>query len=288
MRLLFRCAARASICGLLIMLLCPDLPSQSRRRTLPETQVRAADLRQPAAMKVRVDEGLVTVDIRFTPLQEVLREFADWTGVVFEIESQENSPVSLRLQGLPVEDAIRRITGDANTLVYYEPGEGGPRVSFVRVFPRTRRNANPSILYIGSGAVTKTEADAVDSPEQALAVLEGSEDVEARQRAVEVLVEAQHSSAAGALAGALEDPAAEVRAAAIEGLAGLGARQALAGISKALKDPNPGVRQSAIEAISLLGDATSVRDLMPLLRDKDASVAAAAEMAVRKLAARAP
>jgi hypothetical protein len=222
-------------------------------------------------------------------MQRVLRELAGWTGVVFEVESQENPQVSIHLDAVPLENAIQRITQGSDSIFYYDRDElGKSRVSYVRVFSRAKQTAPVSLEYIGIGKVTKTEADAVDSPEQALAALEKSDNVEARQKALEVLVDAKHPSAVAALTKALQDPSPEVRVAAIEGLAALGARASLPEIVKTLRDGHPGVRQSAIVAVSLLGDSTNVRDLSPLLRDKDQSVAATAEREIRKLASRRP
>jgi len=261
----------------------PSLQAQSRqspfRRPVPQPQPT-----QPGSMRLRVQQDLVVADVRFMPLQNVLEELAAWAGVVFEVESQENPVISIRLDGVPLEEAIQRITVNEDSVFYYAAGDAGEsRVTFVRVFSRAERNASPSLRYLGSGTVTRTEADAVDSPEQALTALKQSNDVEARQKAVEVLVESKHAAAPEALTQALEDPAPAVRAAAVEGLAALGAQASLPQIIKVLGDGNAGVRQSAVVAVSLLGNADSVADLKPLLRDRDAEVSAAAEMAIRKL-----
>ncbi len=243
----------------------------------------------PSSVRVRVQQDLVTAEVRNAPLQRVLRELAGWTGVVFEVETQENPPVSIRLDGVPLDAAIERLTQSSNSIIYYETdAHGRRRVTYVRVFSRARPNTPVSIEYIGTGRVTKTEADAVDDPEQALAALESSGSVEARQKAVEVLVDARHPSAVAALTKALRDLAPEVRTAALEGLVALGARTSLPEILKTLKDEHASVRQSAIIAVSLLGDAQNVRDLSPLLRDRDRNVAATAEREIRKLGARRP
>jgi hypothetical protein len=270
---------------LTLLLLAEPQFAQVPSRQGPVRRGSAEEVKQPASMKMRVQQERVTAEIRFTPLHRVLEELAAWTGVVFEVESQDNTPVSVRLNGLPVEAAVERITQNSDSVFYYDRGvQGESRVSYVRIFSRTNRNAPPSLRYIGSGKVTKTEADLVDSPEQALAILQKGGNVEARQKAIEVLVESKDAAAVGALTQVLQDPAAELKVAAIEGLASLGARAALPEILKALRDSHPGVRQSAVVAVSLIGDADHVRNLRPLAKDRDASVAAAADAAIRKLA----
>ena len=235
-------------------------------------------------MKMRIEDGFVTAEIRATPLQGVLEELADRTGVVFSIQSQENQPISISLYRVSLEEAIQRILSSENNIIYYgRDAAGNTRIEYVRVEPRANAPAQPSIRYIGTGAVTKTGEDTVDTPDQALKVLSESANLEARQKAIEVLVAAKGEVATLALMGALSDPAPEIRAAAIEGLASLGARSALPAIILSLKDKHPGVRQSAIVALALLGDAENVKDLKPLVKDQDASVAAAADIAIRKL-----
>jgi hypothetical protein len=246
---------------------------------------------EPAAMRLRLEGLDVVAQISNMPLQDVLAELAAWSGIVFEIESMENPTVSMTFYrpGVPLPEAIQRLTGNNNSIIYYEQDEAGPsRVRFVRIFTRTPRPTPPSLHYIGTGAITKRSDDIVDSPEQALAVLAGSSNLVARQKAIEVLVGSKTAPAVQALKMVLDDPAAEIKVAAIEGLASLGAHDALPQILRALKDAHPGVRQSAIVAVGLLGDAKNVKDLKPLLKDPDSSVAAAADVALQKLSARRP
>ncbi|HYK90004.1 MAG TPA: HEAT repeat domain-containing protein [Acidobacteriota bacterium] len=238
----------------------------------------------PSYMKVRVDENLVTANVRTTPLQQVLQEIADRTGLVFEVQSQDDPPISINLFRVRIQEAVERIVASDNSIFYYgKDASQQSRIEFVRVFPRINQPQQPSLIYIGTGAITKSGNDTVDSPEDALKVLTDSQNLEARQKAVEVLVAAKGELATLALTAALLDPAPEVRVAAIEGLASLGAHSALPGIIQSLKDKHPGVRQSAITAVALMGDSESIKELKPLSKDRDVSVAAAAEEAIRTL-----
>jgi hypothetical protein len=235
-------------------------------------------------MRVRLEEDQFTAEIRATPLQKVLHEVADRTGVIFEVQSQDNPLISISLYRVGMQEGLQRILAAQNSIFYFfEDAARQGRIEFVRVFPRGNQPEQPSLLYIGTGAVTKSGDDSVDTPEQALKVLAESRNLEARQKAVEVLGTTGGDVAVMALAAALLDSAPEIRAAAIEGLAGLNARAALPGIIQSLKDGHPGVRQSAITALALLGDSGNIKYLKPLSRDRDASVAAAAEVAIRQL-----
>jgi hypothetical protein len=236
------------------------------------------------ALKMRVEEGRITADISDTPLQDVLRELAERTGIVFEVRSQDNPPISIHISHLPVQEFIQRITSGSNAIFLYGSGDDSNRITLVRIYPRTAQVQQPALLYFGTGTVTKT-SNIVETSEQALQVLSGNASIEDREQAIEILVKYKGDAAVKALMNCISDPAPEIRSAAIDGLAAINARDALSGIVKCLKDEHPGVRQSAITAVSLLGDAGNLKDLRPLSFDKDASVAAAAEAAIRKLSA---
>jgi hypothetical protein len=244
---------------------------------------------EPAFMKLRLEGQDLVAEIRNVPLQDVLEELAAWTGVVFEIQSEENPPVSISFFRVPIAEAIQRLTGNNNSIVYYERDDTAQsQVRFVRIFARAPRPQAPTLHYIGTGAITRRSDDVIDSPEQAIAILTQSANLVSRQKAVEMLVNAKTADAAAALKIALRDKASEIKVAAIEGLTALGIHDAVPQIVPALKDTNPGVRKSAVQAIGLLGDSAHIKDLRPLLRDQDSSVAAAAEIAIQKLSVRRP
>ncbi len=245
---------------------------------------------EPPVLKMRLENQDLTAEIRNTPLQQVLEELAAWSGIVFEIGADENPKISINFYRASVEEAVERLIGNHNSILYSERNsDGQSRVRFVRIFGRAQqRQGQPSLHYIGTGAITKRGDDIVDSPEQALAVLSGSTNLVARQKAIEVLVASKGPQAIQALKAVLADPAVEIRVGAIEGLVGLGAREALPQIVLALKDSHPAVRQSAVLAVATLGDAGNVKDLRPLLKDPDASVVASTETAIQKLSSRRP
>lgn len=231
-------------------------------------------------MTLRVEENRVSAEIRSTPLQAVLRELADWTGVVFEVATDLNPPVSISLFRTSLQEAVERIASGADSIFYYRKAEAGdPQIQLVRVFHKSPKTPQGALLYIGTGARTKS---ASLSPEDAAHVLlSGS--VEAKERAIEVLAGAGGEAAVSALIKAVDDPSTEVKVAAVEALVRRGARNALARVVALLRHQHPGIRQSAVEAIAELGTAENLGDVRPLTEDPDGAVAAAAQMAVRRL-----
>ena len=241
----------------------------------------------PQSMELRIEGDKVTADIRITPAQTVLEELAARTGVIFEVATHWNPPISVVLYGSPLKDAIERCAGGADSIFYFgRDAEGRSRITVVRIFPRGMKGQPASLRRIGTGTATKTGYDTIETVEHAVAALAENAELEMRQKAVEVLAASKGPAAAQALLLAIDNKAVEVRVAAIEALAGMTERAALPRILGALKDSHPGVRQAAVEAVALLGAAENVKDIKPLTRDRDPGVAAAADLAVRRLSGR--
>jgi hypothetical protein len=142
---------------------------------------------QPAAMRIRLEGEDLTAEIHATPLQQVLGELAAWSGVVFEVDSQENEKISVNFNRVSVQEAVQRLTKNDNSIAYYDRDQAGQsRLCFVRIISATPHPSPPTLQYVGTGTITKRNDDIVDSAEQALAVLAGSSNLVARQKAIEV------------------------------------------------------------------------------------------------------
>jgi len=282
--------------GALLFVICVLIPAsevlaQGRRipTPLPRPPQNQPQPALPQHMKIRVEDDLVTAELRNVPLQTALEEMAARSGIVFEVAQQENDPVSVSFFKASLQEAVERLIGPGNFIIYFGKAESGQnRIQFVRVLTRSSKSAQASLRYLGTGSITKSGEDSIDNPEQAIKALSESKNVDTRQKAIEVLVAAKGEDTVPTLTKAIADDAPEVRAAAIEGLASLGARGALPTIVQSLKDKHPGVRQSAVMAVALLGDVDNLKDLRPMERDRDASVAAAADMAIKKLSTHRP
>ncbi len=269
-------------------MLCLTVPAQSpppqRSRTNVFTPRQPPDP-APAILKMHVEDGAVTAEIQNSPMQNVLQELAERTGIIFEVRYSENSLISLRLDGIPLPEAIKRIAADNNTIFFYSPGVSEPeRITLVQVFPRENPSPQPGIVYLGTGTITKTNTGVVTF-DQAIKVLAESTDIEEREWAVEFLIAERSEEAAQALMKAVSDPAPEIRIAAIQGLAIMEARSGLQHVLSSLNDSHPEVRRNAAIAVGALGNAENLADLQSLTADADAGVVAAAEMAMTKLSA---
>jgi hypothetical protein len=139
-------------------------PFQQPRSPMPVSGMQ--QLQKPAVLRMRVDEGMITATIVDSPLQNVLADLAARTGIIFEVRSQENPLVSVNLRRVSLLEAIQRIAPGNNTICLYGKNQSGSdRITLVRLFPRAGTSPQPSILYLGTGAITKGN-DTTDSPLQ--------------------------------------------------------------------------------------------------------------------------
>jgi hypothetical protein len=155
---------RSMISGLLMLgalIYCISAPAQRLPRRNPPVRSPSQQPEPgPAVLDMRVEEGKVAAEIINCPMQTVLKELADWTGIQFEVRSNDNPPVSVRLYGVSVQEAIQRIASDDDTVFTYVGGKPGAEdISFVRVFPRTKPVQQPGIIYLGTGVVTKKPSE---------------------------------------------------------------------------------------------------------------------------------
>lgn len=162
---------RTACLSLLAAVLLCSAASAQRRPTIPPDfpapSLDQARSEKPSVLKMRVEDGRVTAEIVDCPLQNALTELAERTGIIFEVRSQHNPPVSVHLDRIPLAEAIQRIASDSNVIFFYAGKDSGAeRISLVRVFPRQKESVQPGILYLGTGAVTKRTSPE-DAPEGA-------------------------------------------------------------------------------------------------------------------------
>jgi|WetSurMetagenome_2_1015567.scaffolds.fasta_scaffold61386_3 hypothetical protein len=119
----------------------------------------------PLSLRMQIKDGRVNAAVRSAPLQRVLEELAARSGVVFQVQSQDNPLVSITLQEVSLQEAIQRIAS-ADDLIFYHgrDSSGQSAMQLVKVYPRADVPLQPSIRYIGSGVITKTGENSEENP----------------------------------------------------------------------------------------------------------------------------
>jgi len=195
-----------------------------------------------------VEEGVVTVKIAGTSLEEVLREISTQSRIRLVLHGSRPETISAEFQAVPLDEALRRLI-KANFLLLYSP-DGHLAEVWVLRQPGERILAGER-----------------ESLESLIGELQRGEPAQ-RWRAALALGDFKNEQALAPVIGALEgDDAPEVRQAAISALEDLGGQQAIAALAAAVSgDSDDSVRLSAVEALAKLGGPEAVEPLTRALR----------------------
>ena len=227
--------------------------------------------------------GQVSASLQATPLREVLQSFSDATGIQFVVRGSADEPISLELESLPPDEAIRAILGERGFIRFYANDTAAAdasarKLTEVWVLPGVARPRPPS-------AAPRVPRPAPPPPSSAAADLFNAlkkraltdGDPVARREAVENLLDADNERAKPALVQALlNDKDRGVRQAALDALLWYddqAPRQALT--RAALRDKDVEIRRQVIEEAFLdqaEEDRGARRVLVQALGDKDVDI----------------
>ena len=101
------------------------------------TGVAIATAEMPATIKVDIERGLLTVDIRNVPLADVLRFIAEEAGFRMIIQGDVSTPVTDVFTDVPLNEGIKRLARHQSFILVYAPSWSrtrGPVLAEVRLF----------------------------------------------------------------------------------------------------------------------------------------------------------
>jgi len=240
---------------------------------LPDTSVSSAHGAQTPAppasspsQSVTVDRGVLTVDVRDMPLDEVLRTISEQSGVNITVHSGGAAKVTQTFSGVGLDEGIRRLAPAYNVvLVYGSAAAKGP--------PGPARLVEVHVYETSKSPVT-----AVVDPQQRSTQL----------RTVRELSRKAHAREAGALTALAEllarDPDPAVRRSAAEAMASLRQPEAVSALRSGAGDQDPTVRGRSLLSLGEMRDEASVAIVAQgATRDPDASVRRSAVWALSTL-----
>ena len=233
-----------------------------------------------SAIHVNIQRGLLTVDLRDAPLAEVLRAIGERAGLKVAIDGEASSLVTESFAGVPLEEGIKRLVGDASLVFKYaaSPGDASA-VALSEVWIYVRSPGDQEV----TGADVNEQPDVATSENWVNQALLRPEPV-ARLDAVRELARQPEEATVGVLGQILsgdEDPI--VRREAAAALGRVGGAEAAAALTPALSDKEPAVRMQAVRAIGRIGDDGGAQALGAVLSgDPDPLVR---RLAVRALSA---
>lgn len=251
----------------------------------PESQGLTSQAPESQTLRVRVNEGLLSLQAIQRPYIEVLDAIQKETGIRFHYSIPMAEAVTLSLKDVPVQQALKRLLGRESQLMFRFPegnavsnsgvpdevwilGEvSGPIAEAGE--PIESGPANKSLSSVAEGAVTTAQSSETPAPGNkaqpevaqttnaqseidSLIETAESEDPTQRLQAVSALAgyrQADQEAVNAVLNAALTDQEAVVRTQAIQALVRRGGPEATGYLEQAMRDQDPGVRIMALESV---------------------------------------
>jgi HEAT repeat protein len=199
----------------------------------------------------------MSVAVTDVPLRAILDSLAGQIGLRIAYGGSLDERVTVRLEDLPVSEALRQLLRGHSYLLHLEAGSAGV-ASFGWLW------VAPATTVASGGVESEPPARASPAPRRAARGLLFAD----RERTAE---EAQQE-----LATAMADPDPRIRRAALYGIAELEAEAAAALLRQALLDAEPSVRRAAVRELGASGSRDTVGALTAALHDRDSAVRLAA------------
>ena len=271
-------------------------PASRRPESEPARPLQALpDFGQAAVVVV---EGRVTLSSNAAPLLDVLERLAEAAGFELEASGLAGRLSSVRIDDLPLAEALPRLLGDIpyQTEYAFDPESGAHYLARLRVGEEEVAGAAAPPDGEMEGA-----QDAAEMPQRAVTRLgepSDSRDVEPEQAELLALLESPDAELRAEAAWNLEpegegltrltevlasDPDPRVRVAATGSLENAETFAAVRALVDALDDPDPEVVLEVIDSLEFAGDESNVDDLAPLLLHPDPRVREAAVEAIEFL-----
>jgi HEAT repeats len=191
------------------------------------------------ALSIHHRNGLVSLEAKERPWEELLQEFSRQSGIIFHVRLPLEGTVTASFTGLPLEQALHRLFGrGANLMLVYRSGR-----------PTVSSPGLPSEVWIFSSsrrAISESSGPRDAEPEADPPALEDAENP------AQALAREFEDNPGAALESAQWHPDPRVQRVAITYLGEQATAEALDTLYSLLEDGESWVRQSALEALGPL------------------------------------
>lgn len=97
----------------------------------------AASQASPCTLSFRIEQELLSLTARDCPLERVLSEISEETGISFTPSGAVNeSNISIELRNVAIDEAMRRLLANYDVFFFHTRATGGPVMKAVWVYPR--------------------------------------------------------------------------------------------------------------------------------------------------------
>jgi hypothetical protein len=217
-------------------------------------------------LQIELQNDLVTISARNVRLRDVLTEIVRQSGLTVFSRAPLDARLTLEIEELPLTEVLVRIMRGQSYMLH----QAGPTTD-----DRMGNNASADTLWVFSDDSSDESAYSLSATSMAIELLRSqlaSDDIRARQKAVNGLRMLRVNEVVEPLSYALADKDRKVRIKAIYALADIGGNDAVAILAGALADENAWVRAETAHALAAIGGDTAIPVLKHALYDADSRV----------------
>jgi len=220
-------------------------------------------------MEVRVQNGLVWLDLDGASLDAVVREVGQQAGFETVVIGELVTSVSLTVSAMPLSQGLDKLLANTDRIVVYAEADKNSEQGIVSLWLFSA--SEPADSGVGEESRGLAQTPPIESKERSLAVLRLTQKG-ATDDVINTLGEAL-----------LNDPHALVRSRAAVALGSLGDKRGLEMLAGALEDTNHSVRTQAAQALGQIGGPQAAQILGDvLLQNPDASMRLLAARALQR------
>jgi len=236
---------------------------------------------------IRAEDNRLTVKLKDIPLEKVLTEIANQTGIQIIFYGPMEGLLSADFSDLPLDKGLRRLTRDFDHIFIYHPAKAkGSELEIKKVIicSETGKRPNKRLERRVIESRNWTRQGPKEARLEPLVKALKDRDPEVREEAVDSLAELKDERAIVYLTDVLlSDKNEDVRESAAAALGELGDERAIDPLIQALRDKDAGVRESAVNALAEIGSKEVISPLMDALSDEDEDVREAVEEALEEI-----
>ncbi len=215
-------------------------------------QAAEAEETTPSSISVHIERGLLSVDARNAPLDEVLEAIAKQANFQLDTKGDLDIPVTWSFANVPVDEGVQRLLHNVSSVMTYARSQNGGPAALVKVttFRRKVDLADNSVHVARTISPLQTQkATKVEEPQHEPTV-SLDDDREDRLRAVRRLSRKPDAASIKDLALlASQDDDPVIRRIAAIGLGKLRVPEAKAALVESLSDEDSLVRRRAIQGL---------------------------------------
>lgn len=250
---------------------------------------------------IRVENGMLTLFVKETPLIDILDKLSDQTGMGYEIYVDTGRKITANYSNIPLDEGLKRLLSPANLIIVYSAKKIATRIVNIKkviVYDQSGSNRGQRTKKETSGSGNgrdeerKTGMNPNNKPEKTDAIksLEAyaeqlnDADSDIREEAVIYMADEYEEAALIYLEQALVlDGDDDVRIAAAEEIGELESDEGIEILAKGLNDPDEDVREAVVDALGEIRGKKALPVLHKALKDRNKDIREAAAELIEEI-----